>query len=373
MRRRDIRVGFNVAGAIASEGGVAEGTRTIVSALKAAEIPCALNDVVLGNSHRRDLTYAREFVSENPYAFNLIHVNPNKVFQFSHRVGADYFRGKYNIGYWAWELSRFPDRWRDRFECFHEIWAPSTFCVEALSAVSPIPVKRIMHPIDLSMARVVQRREYRIPDDKFIFLYMFDFYSSFERKNPLAAVRAFKRAFSPGEPAVLVLKFYNSDINPQDRKRLYAEASGSSILLMDAYLTREETRGLLSCCDAYVSLHRSEGFGLTMAEAMALGKPVIATNYSANTDFMTRENSFLVDYRLKELERDYGCYAKGNVWAEPDIEDAARWMRHVYDNRGAAKKVGLKAAEGIRCMLSPEKVGAAIRVRLSEIMEMAQE
>ena len=368
---KPFRFGLNIAGDITAEGGVAEGVRTSILASKAAGIPYVLNSFNISHSPNSDSTYASELVKGNPYGVNLVQVNANKVPSLYNYIGTSHFRNKYNIGFWAWELSAFPQKWHDRFSYFQEIWTPSLFCREALTTVSPIRVMKVMHAVEIKMSRKFERQQFGIPEGRFVFFFMFDFYSTFERKNPMAVVEAFKAAFAPNEPVTLVLKFYNSEINHKDCNRLYKAAPGHSILLINDYLSRDKIYGLLACCDAYVSLHRSEGFGLTMAEAMYLGKPVIATNYSGNTEFMKRDNSFLVEYRLKELERDFGPYRKGNVWADPDVEDAARWMRYVYENMEAARKIGARAAEDIRQQLSPKKVGALIKTRISEIVEMS--
>ncbi|MBI3603184.1 MAG: glycosyltransferase family 4 protein [Nitrospirae bacterium] len=362
-----LRFGLNIAGTITAEGGVSEGVRATILATRAAAVPYALNNFSMSRSPNTDEAYADQCVDDNVYDINLVHINANKLWRFLNHAGPDYLKGKYNIGFWSWELSVFPNKWQDRFSYFHEIWTPSSFCLEALAPVSPVKVFKMPYAVEAGASPKCSRRHFGISDEKFVFLFLFDFYSAFERKNPLAVVNAFKRAFSPHEPVSLVVKFYNAEMNPRDHGRLRKAATGSSVTLLDGYLPRDETHDLLACCDAYVSLHRAEGFGFTMAEAMALGKPVIATNYSGNTEFMNSDNSFLVSYRLKELERDFGLYEKGHVWADPDVDDAARWMRHVYDKREAAQEVGRRAADYIRTAHAPSSVGRLIEARLREI------
>jgi glycosyltransferase involved in cell wall biosynthesis len=198
---------------------------------------------------------------------------------------------------------------------------------------------------------------------------MFDFGSSFERKNPFATVEAFKRAFGKSNPDVLlVLKFANAHLFPQRRQELMDLAEGwSSLQFIDGHLQKEEIHALVNSCDCYVSLHRAEGFGLTMSEAMYYGKPVIATAYSSNMEFMNVGNSFPVKYELVTTTEDYGAYPKGSVWAEPDIDHAASLMQSVFENYQEAQKTGKIAAKEIRSLLNPQAVGIKIKNRLEFI------
>ncbi|WP_447974335.1 glycosyltransferase family 4 protein [Nitrospira sp. Kam-Ns4a] len=372
FRRDRATFGVNIAGSVVSEGGVAEGARGIIRAAQAGAIPHVVNRFDIGVPRYADRALEHRASRDNPYGVNLVHLNPNQVPRFFRAMGRDYAAGRYNVGFWAWELAAFPRRWLDRFAYFDEIWTPSTFCREALEAVAPVPVRVVPHPIASGNGGAPARRRFGLPDDRFVFLFMFDFYSVFERKNPLAVVEAFQRAFAPAEPVLLVLKFYNAEINPAGHARLREAARRPNVRLLDGWMPQETLRVLLACCDAYVSLHRAEGFGLTLAEAMALGKPVIATDYSGNRDFMTPENSFLVRARLTALARSYGAYEKGQVWAEPEVDDAARWMRYVFAHREAARQVGRRAAADIRARLAPAAVGSLIRSELRRIFQESE-
>lgn len=366
------RVGMNISGYITAETGVGEGVRANIRAAKAVGIPYTLNNFEVCLSRKADETFAAEFLEQNPYDINLIQVNAEQVPVFINHKGPEYFEDKYNIGYWAWELSEFPKEWSDRFRYFHELWTYSTFCQQAFASASPIPVVRIMPALEIHMPKEFKRAHFGLPEDRFLFLFMFDFYSVFERKNPLAVVKAFQQAFSHRDPVSLVLKFSNADVDPMSKQRLVEAAAGSAVRLWDGYLSRSEVHGLLACCDAYVSLHRSEGFGLTVAEAMYFGKPVITTNYGATTDFANVNNSFPVRYSIQEIEQDQGPYKRGFVWADPDVQDAARWMRFVYDNRDVACAVGGRAAHDIHRLLAPKVIGEQIQRRLETILQHSQ-
>jgi len=244
-------------------------------------------------------------------------------------------------------LSEFPVEWQISFKYLDEVWVPSKFVLDSISRVSPIPVVCIPHsvkvtPEDLKMPK--NHVAFGISPEYYVFLFVFDFHSFMARKNPLGLIKAFKKAFSTKDKAVLILKCSHAESCPEEFYQMEQLARGHNIRIINKVLESEEIKTLFAAADCYVSLHRSEGFGLTMAEAMALGKPVIATAYSGNMDFMTPSNSYLVKYSLTEIDRDYGPYKKGMVWAEPDIDDAARLMRYVYENQDEARCVGAIAA-----------------------------
>jgi glycosyltransferase involved in cell wall biosynthesis len=363
---QESQIGINIAGYITSESGTGEAVRSNIRAFESAGFPYVL--INLETQYRQeDKTYS-SFSKNNTYKINCIHVNADQVPIFYSQKGDEFFKGKYNIGFWMWELSEFPKEWWPYFNYFHEIWTASSFCVDSLSAVSPIPVVRIPLSIAISRIKDVKRDYFKLPDDRFIFFFMFDMLSYFERKNPLALIEAFKTAFKPTEDVMLVLKFSNAERNPSARDRILKAANGLQIKIIDGYLFEDELHALMALSDCYVSLHRSEGFGLPLAEAMYLKKPVIATAYSGNVDFMNINNSFLIKYKMIEIEDDAGPYKKGNIWADPDPLHAAELMRYVYDNREIAQKIGEKGSEDIKSQLSPEMIGKKIRRRIERIL-----
>jgi glycosyltransferase involved in cell wall biosynthesis len=363
--------GVNVVGNFGSETGIGEAVRSSVRALHAASIPHVINNFVDPESANVD-TEIRAFDQNNPHSVNLIHLNFDIVPAFAKQKGKAYFASRYNIGCWFWELSEFPDIWYPNFDYFNELWASSNFIQECLSRVSPIPVVKM--PLALAPEVTVPyqfgRSYFHLPKDKFIFLFMFDFDSAMERKNPLGVLEAFKRAFGNSQEVLLYVKSAHGNHEPEALASVRAAADGRrNVVFADAVYTRGEINALVHSCDCYVSLHRSEGFGLPLAEAMRAAKPVVTTAYSGNMDFTTAENSFLVDYQLVEIDRE-GPYPKGYVWAEPDLEHAAEQMISVYKTKDAAADRGLLARETILKLFDPLVVGARMKERLQRITSM---
>lgn len=361
------KYGINVAGYIKGEFGVAEGARAIIRAIQSNNIPYVLNNIDPYGHRLMDSTF-QNFSEINPYSVNLMNLNADETIRFCEEKGIKYFADKYNIGRWSWELSNFPEEWIPYFRFYNEIWTISKFCAESIAKVSPIPVINIPHVIDLDTSKI-ERKKYKFGLDErnYVFLFIFDFFSVFERKNPLAIIKTFRQAFDNNEDVVLVLKCINSDRHPSEFEILQNYSSEHNIKIIDGHLSKDDINSLIASCDCYISLHRAEGFGLTMAEAMYLERPVIATGYSGNMDFMDINNSFLVRYKLIELEKDFGPYKKGNVWADPDISHAVELMRFVYNNREHAKKIGIRASEDIKRFLNPTVVGNEIKQRIERL------
>jgi glycosyltransferase involved in cell wall biosynthesis len=202
----------------------------------------------------------------------------------------------------------------------------------------------------------------------FLFLFAFDYSSTIERKNPVGLIEAFTRAFAPGEGPQLLLKTINGPLLPlAEEEVMWATRDRPDVHVLDRSLTDAERDGLIAACDCYVSLHRSEGFGLTLAEAMAAAKPVIATGWSGNVDFMNADNSLLVDYTLTRVGPGAAIYPADGTWAEPDLGHAARLMRQVVADQAAAARLGMRARDDVARTLSPEVTGTAMRRRLEQI------
>jgi glycosyltransferase involved in cell wall biosynthesis len=361
--------GINVSGYFRTESGVGAAVRGYVRALRHLGAPLALEDLSDLNINRAEDRTLTRFDADHPYEVNLVCADVEQHFALLSHLGEEYFDDRYNIAIWAWELPRFPKKWYDRFAYYDEIWVGTSFVANALAPVAPIPVVRI--PPVLTMVTAGSREEGRrrlgVSPGEFVFLFIFDFHSHFARKNPLAAIEAFRAAFTPSDPVRLVIKCVNGSSDPSDLKAMRAAALGHPIFIHDGYWPAEEVRDLIAACDAYVSLHRSEGTGLTISDAMALGKPVIATDWSGNMDFMNVTNSFLVRYALVELTENVGPYQAREIWAEPSVEHAAELMRLVFEKPQEAGLRGQAAKQQIETNYSEKQVANLIRERLEAI------
>lgn len=360
--------GVNVSGFLKGEYGIGEVSRAFRRAVQDAGLPCSVASIH-AKDHRNEDDSVSGFSDENPYSINLMTFS----FDYARRHyldrGPRFFEGRHNIGVWFWELERFPSRFHANFDYYDEIWAPTAFCRRAFESVSPIPVHHVPYPLAPDEGAVPDRARFSLPAEAFVFVFTFDFWSVFERKNPLGILHAFRRAFSPGEPVLLVIKSINAAAHPEERRRLAQAADGLNVRFIDDHLTSADVAGLLATADCYVSLHRAEGLGLGMAQSMALGKPVIATGYSGNLEFMTKENSLLVDYRMTDIEEPHGPYEPGGRWAEPDLDQAAAHMRWVQTHRDEAAAIGERARRHVRTVLDPARSIAAIDERVAAITQ----
>jgi len=363
-----LRAGYLVTGYLKAELGVGEGARLLVDCLDAAGLPYS-TFAFTNTLSRQEHAFVGGGEGTRDFDVNVICVNADQVPVFAAAVGPGFFHGRHTVGQWAWELEEFPDRWNSSFGFVDEIWAVSEFTRKAIAATTDKPVYAVPHAIvEPTVAVGVDRTALGLPDDRFVFLFCFDLMSVLERKNPLGLIEAFRQAFTPDDGVVLVLKIINGDRAIGDLERLRLEiGSRDDIILMDGYLPTDHVSALMQLSDCYVSLHRSEGFGLTMAEAMALGKPVIATGYSGNLDFMDDTTAYLVPWAYAEVPERCGPYPVGAKWADPDLEAAAQLMRHVFEHPDEAAAKGAAARASVLTLHSPLRRAPFLRDRLAAI------
>jgi glycosyltransferase involved in cell wall biosynthesis len=370
--RSHAKLGLNIIGFLTADLGVGESARCMVRAADAAAIPTALVPLKLNCKNRLgDQTYAARFQETNPHGVNVIHLDPPASRDLDHHHGADFLAGKYNIAYFAWELPEFPDAWVPSLDYYDEIWCPSDFTTTAIALKSAVPVLTMPHAISFvrpTESAAALRSRFGLPVDKFLFLSLFDLNSYAERKNPTAVLAAFRQSGLAGSGAALVLKVQNVAGNETDFATLEASVRDlpGTVLLTQTF-SRADIYALEAACDAFVSLHRAEGFGLAVAECMFLGKPVISTNWSATAEFVTTDNGCPVRARLVTLDRNHGPYAKGATWADPDPRHAAEQMRRLFADRALAATLGAAARATVEARFAPVVIGARYRQRLHAI------
>ena len=363
--------GVNVVGFFRAEFGQGEAARRVVEALRRAEVPfSALTyDRV---PHRQQHPFEAD--SEARYPSNILCLNAEHLLQFVQDGGAALLRRRSSAGLWFWEGSRLPRELRPALDLVDEVWVASDFVGEAIAAETSKPVLTFPLPVLVPKGPALTRADLGWPEDAFVFLFVFDFFSTLERKNPLGLVEAFTRAFPEPGRALLYLKSINGDRAPAELRQVRDAIRGRpDILLSDGYVEGERLAALTAHCDCYASLHRSEGFGLTIAEAMALGKPAIATGYSGNLAFMDEGSSYLVPYTLTALEQAVGPYPAGTVWAEPDLDAAAALLREVHDHPQQACERGEAGRRAVAERQSLDRAAAFVVSRLPDLERVAHE
>ena len=354
------------------EFGIGSLLRLSALALKEAEIPFGVFDFnpssqASQNDHRLDerLTHLPE------YSVNIFCIGADQLPLLKKILGKQFFQGRYNILYGAWELSRLPKRWVVCLEGMNEIWAMSSFMGQMFRRSTSLPVYDLQLPVVPDQLETWSRTRFQIPENSFVFLFMFDFDSHVARKNPEAVIEAFKLAFpvSSNIPATLVIKSINSERHEKEWSCLKNKMDGDSrILQIHEVLPHSENTALMQCCDCYVSLHRSEGFGLTLAESMLMGKPVITTGYSGNMDFTNPETALLVDYKLVQVQPGDYPFSRGEMWAEPNVQQACEYMRELVEDSTFARPLAQKGVELIRNSFSTTSMGKRYKKRLSTFL-----
>jgi glycosyltransferase involved in cell wall biosynthesis len=261
----------------------------------------------------------------------ILHFNPDHLPALITLLGRRRLRGKRIVGYWAWELARIPERWLPAFAEVDEVWTPTRFVAGAVRPFTSKPVRVVPHPV--ALGRVGRRSPERFGfEGRFTVLSIFTFASSFPRKNPVAAVEAFRRAFGDSPDHLLVLKVSDADDYPEDMAELAAAIGGApNVRLEERRFDAPDLLDLIASADCLLSLHRSEGFGLTMAEAMLAGVPVVATDWSGNLDFMDETSALLVPSQMIEAADRRGVYGTGALWADPDVDSAAAHLRSLAE------------------------------------------
>ncbi|WP_448207508.1 glycosyltransferase [Azospirillum sp. sgz302134] len=365
-----VRGGCTLVGYAYGELGVGEDVRMMASALSGNGVPFNIVDFSRGTVARKQDASAAAHVADGfPHAATVFCLTGFDTARFLMERGFRTTAGRCAIGYWPWELPRWPDPWRSAFGLIDELWVSSRFTQEAFAPVSPVPVLHMPMAVELPQVAPVTRRDFALPEDRFLFLYVFDANSYLDRKNPAAAARAFRRAFPNGnEPVGLVFKVMNPPADsPVWREFLEHCAGDRRIRILAETLDRPSVLGLIRACDAYVSLHRSEGFGRTIAEAMLLGKPVVATGWSGSNELVRPDTAIAVAASPRPLGPGEYPWGEGTYWAEPDIDHAAWGMRALAGDAALRARLAAAGQAHVRLNHSATAVGRRYRDRLAAL------
>ena len=358
--------------------GMGEHARSAWRAFRAAGVTPGLLDVY-GIERQRDADFEREFAPSVVQGLsdkvNFFSLNADEVEQamgvLEHLGSGPAFESAYNIIYPAWELAKYPEPWAKVLDRFDEVWAPSEFIRDAVTAATKRPVTHMPLSVDLTMSSFLGRRHFGIPENAFVCLFFFDFSSYAERKNPFAMLEAFEKlvAQRPHAPLHAVVKYKGGDDGNPARKELERRlrALGGRVQSITRKLSDNEIKNLVRCCDAFVSLHRSEGFGRGPAEAMVMGRAAVATNYSGNLDFMTPETSLLVDCKLIPVAPDAYLFGEGQVWADPSVDHAVELIGRLLDDPAETRALGERARRHIRTNFSARAIGLRYVSRMEEL------
>lgn len=370
VHEQEQRWGVNVAGFFTAELGVGEAARLLIAGLDARGIPALpiQGQLIPPSRQGAEFSYARP--DDVAYPINIVCINGDGIPLFAREAGLSFFEGRHTIALWWWEVGDPPAEWSKAYEFIDEVWVASRHIYDVIAPTSPVPVVKVTLPVPIPEPAQCTRGELGLPEDGFVFLYVHDYHSVSARKNPLGAIDAFRRAFPAGCGAKLVIKSINADTRPTEHDRVVrAVGEHPDITLVDGYVSGAEKNAMIAHCDCYVSLHRSEGFGLTVAEAMLLSKPVIATRYGGTQEFLTEDNAYLVDWAAVRVGDGAFPYPEDGVWAEPDLDHAVALMLSVFAEPGEAREKGAQARSDVLSRHSPEVAGAAMERRLRIVYE----
>lgn len=366
----------NAIGSFTTTTGIAEAARRAVRALVHAGVRVAVDDRYNGAPEGRSLDPELDVVTGcRPYPIDLCFLNINEdIVALAGAPG----RSTYTVGVWWWELPTVPAEFAARFDLVDEVWAGSSFTAQVFASYTNRPVTVMPQVVEPPNATAVRRESIGLAEDSFVFLFTFDVHSTFARKNPLGVIEAFRRAFPASDRrdrVRLVIKALNLRPGVPAHSSFLEMLDEVNGTLITDDLSHDDMAALLAGCDAYISLHRAEGFGLGMAEAMYFGRPVIATAYSGNMNFTTDRTACLVGYRpIRVADTDWrldwapGAYTDTTaIWADPDLDQAAAWMRLLVDDREFRHRIGEAGRDAVRSHYNETVVGRMMAARLAAI------
>lgn len=362
--------GVNIVGDGKIEVGLGQSVRLVANAISLSRYNFCIIDLPLTtNVRRNDHTWDHKISPEPCYGINLFHINPQELGLAYLSLGGDIWRNRYNIGFWLWELEEPPQESLSALKFVDEIWTPSEFTSNCFRKITQKPVYTVPYYVTAQDNPKYDRLHFGLPEDKFLYLIMFDLNSTMLRKNPTGAIEAFKQAFSKNNQDVgLVIKVNNPTDECMDT--LHALLEGyQNVYYITKTLDKPEVNSLIRCVDVFISIHRAEGFGLVMAEAMLLKTACIATNWSSNTEFMNSDTACMVSYTKMQIAEGEGSYPPGATWADPSVEETAMYMRKLKESPDFYRELVDRAYDYASDILGKERVVAMLEDRLDKITE----
>ncbi|HJS00840.1 MAG TPA: glycosyltransferase [Flavobacterium sp.] len=352
--------GLNIIGYTEGMSGLGEAVRLNIKAAKKHGIPVTLIDYEKVKSNR-NYQYSFE------HSINLVQISLKDVKSFFGIINPNLFKGKYTILFLVWESEYIAPELLEDLNLFNEIWTTSKYCKSIFEKNYDKPIIIVPHPVEVTIKPIENQNTIALYEQKkFSFLFIFSYHSSIERKNPFFLIDAFKTAFTNNQNVELIIKTTGAKHHKKSKQRLEQYASkAKNIRIRDIELDKNSVNHLINNCDSYVSLHHSEGFGLTLAEAMYLGKPTLATNYSGNTEFMNEENSYLIDYQLGPIENPDKNFCSKTIWANPILHKAVEKLTEVYENAHLRNTKSNNATLYVKNKLSFYSIGEIIKNRVN--------
>ena len=353
--------GINLIGFYKYSFGIAEVARAFTKSILGSNIKFDIVNIesdIHSKIEKSELEEFKKYFRIIPsYYKNVFFINGNLMDSF-YQTNAELFRNKYNIGVWWWEFETGNESFIPGFAMLDEVFVFTEFIKQSFLNLphGNCKITKITYPLTNDMQILCDkretRREYRIDEGDFVVFFNFDYLSGYERKNPEGVLKAFKMAFEKNKNCRLILKTSNSEACPDKVENILSLINKYSLeknlIIINKVLTKKGIMNLLSGIDCYISLHRGEGFGLGMLEAMSIGKPVIATNYGGNLEFMNESNSYLVSHKMVKANDDYQVYKDVKYWAEPDLDHAVFCLKEIYENPSLTERRCIKAKSDIK-------------------------
>ena len=352
--------------------GLGESMRGLVRSVATTDVPFALYPYKLGVETRLIGSFmADRYDLKHRHKVNIIEMSADQVPHMFGWMGRWKTVHSYNILRTYWELPEAPAEWAPMLNGIHEIWAPNEFVGDAFHAIFDGPIKIIPPCVEIKTINLFGREHLGLDQDMFYFTFSFDYFSHPARKNPLGVLRAFQAAFpDPAERVGLVIKSTSATDQHLDIKAVILEAARRDprIKVIDRTFSRDEMLSLIRESDCYISLHRAEGFGLGMAEAMAFGKPVIGTDYSGSAQFLSASTGFPVAFTMQPVQPGEYIFSDGQSWAEPDHGAAVQAMQRVFYDRAEGQRRAAAGKVFVETQYGRKNVGRIAAGRLREIL-----